>query len=120
MTSLREKLDNLKQSEIIKLTLNGKVMGLRVRSYDINKDKFFMYDFTVETVQNQGIRNFINSIQGSLSSEELISYNGRLCTQSEIESNINVSDFTSSRMAERVLKHFEKIYRYKQGLSVLG
>lgn len=111
--TLREMLNNIKQSEICKLKADGKILGLRVKYFNVNTCMFEYYDFELEIITNQSVKNFINSINNSMQSIELIHHNGLLVSKEEIEGSITVGNFDTEADAIKVLHPFIRIYRYK-------
>lgn len=112
--TLKEILNNVKQSEICKLKADGKILGLRVKYFNVNTCMFEYYDFELEIITNQGVKNFINSINSSMQSIELIHHNGLLASKEEIEGSITVGNFDTEADAIKVLHPFIRIYKYKE------
>lgn len=111
--TLREMLDQIKKSEIYKLKVDNTIIGLRVKSFNVNTCQFEYYDFELDIIHNQGVQNFINSIHNSLNTIDLIRHNGLLVSQEELNGQIKVGNFNNEADAIRVLHPFIKIYRYK-------
>lgn len=112
--TLRQKLDNILTAEIYKLTFNTKVVGLRVKLFNLSTGEFEYYDFTLQTVSgNQHMRDFVNSIQKGLSCIELQECNGVFASQEEISGVIIVREFKDEVNAVSVLSQVEKVYKYK-------
>ena len=108
--TLREKLENINKSEIIKLMYDGKVLGLRVKVFNVNTDVFEYYDFTLNTISgNQSVKNFINSLQNNMNSVDLIEHNGILASNEEINGSIIVKEFKTEHDAIRVLSQVKTI-----------
>ena len=116
--TLREILDNVKQSEIYKLKADGKIVGLRVKYFNVNVCKFEYYDFELDIITNQGVKNFVNSINSSMHSIDLIHYNGLLASKEEIDGSIAVGNFETEDDVIKVLQPFIRIYRYKNNTYI--
>lgn len=112
--TLREKLDKIKESEIFKLVYNGKVLGLRVKSFNVVTDKFDYYDFELSIITNQNVINFIRSIKDMKSVELIRTGNGLLISESEQKQGVVVGEFEDESDAIRVLQQFIRIYEYKK------
>lgn len=112
--TLREKLDKIKESEIFKLVYNGKVLGLRVKSFNVVTDKFDYYDFELSIITNQNVINFIRSIKDMKSVELIRTGNGLLISESEQKQGVVVGEFEDESDAIRVLQPFIRIYEYKK------
>lgn len=111
--TLRETLDNLKKSEIYKLVFEGHILGLRVKTYNIDKGCFNYYDFETSIISNQGVKDFINSINKQMKSIELQRYNGLLMSKDEVENGITIMEFEDEAQASLILQPFIRIYKYK-------
>ena len=112
-------LSKIKESEIYKLVLDGDVIGLRVKVYNVELGNFDYYDFTLRTVENnKAIRDFINSNQNSFSSIKLIEYNDVYSSEDEINGTIVVKEFKDEANVVNVLRPMVDIYRYKAGDGV--
>jgi hypothetical protein len=110
--TLQEKLTYVKQSEISKLKFNNSILGLRTKYFDVNTDTFEYYDFELDVIKNQKVRNFINSL--NMNSIELHrDGNGLLISDDEEKNNVIVKEFKDEEDAIRVLSVFPKIYKYK-------
>ena len=51
--TLTEKLNYVKQSELYKLAYNGKVLGLRVKIFNSETEKFNYYDFELDLIKSK-------------------------------------------------------------------
>ena len=114
--TLKEILNNVKQSEICKLKAYGRILGLRVKCFNVNTCMFEYYDFELEIITNQDVKNFVNSINSSMKSIELIPVvgsTGLLMSKEEIEGSITVGNFDTEADAIKVLHPFIRIYKYK-------
>lgn len=110
---IREILYNLNQSEIFKLVFNGKAVGLRVKSFNVETEKFDYYDFDVENIKNQGLMNFIKSIKNMNVIELRRTGNGLLMSDDEIQNGVVIQEFENETVAMRVLHPFIRIYKLK-------
>lgn len=114
--TLREKLDNIKQAEIFKLIFEGKVVGLRVKSYNVNFDTFEYYDFTLKTISgNQAVKDFVNGLQSRMSCVELIEHGDIFASREEIDGSITVKEFKTEREALHVLGQVKQILEVMEG-----
>jgi hypothetical protein len=112
--TLQEKLSYIKQSEIFKLKFEGNILGLRTKYFNVNSDSFEYYDFELDVIQNQKVRNFLNTL--SMNSIDLHrNGNGLLISDDEEKNNVIVKEFKDEDDAVRVLSVFPKIYKYKEG-----
>lgn len=108
MVKLRDKIENLRKSEIVKLVYQGTVYGLRVIIYNVNTDVFEYYDFSPKTVKNESFQQFVTMhtfreiplyLKGSL-----------LITQEELEGKITVREFKDEDEVAKVLNRMMKLY----------
>lgn len=107
-------LDNVKSCAIYKLRYNNKIVGLRVKHYDIIGNKFDYYDFELGTVgSNKDMKDFINSIHSSLESIDLIDYNNVLASKKEIAGLVSVQEFKDTNSALKVLSSVRCLYERK-------
>jgi hypothetical protein len=111
---LRDKLNNIKESEIYKLVYEGEVIGLRVKSFDVNYDRFNYYDFELSLIKDQHVINFINSIKDMGTIELKQTGTGLLMSDMEIKQKVIVGEFESEADAVAVLRPFIRIYKYKE------
>lgn len=104
-------LNNIKSCGIYKLRYNKKIIGLRVKCYNLASGNFDYYDFELETIsENRGIKDFINSIHSSLDVIDLISYNNVLASEDEINGFISVKEFKDTESAINVLSSVKCLY----------
>lgn len=109
--TLREILDNAKQSEIYKLRCDGKIIGLRVKRYNVNTGQFEYYDFETSIILNMNVRNFINGL--SMKTIELNHVNGLLMSEAEVRGEIIVGNFETEAEAVKALQPFIRIYKLR-------
>lgn len=112
--TLREKLDKLKLSEIYKLKYDGKVVGLRVKVYNVSSDNYDYYDFSLSIIENESIKKFINSIESGLNSINLVQSGDLLITKEELNGSISVMEFKSEREAVSVLNAVVYVYECRK------
>ena len=60
---LFEKLGYIKQSELYKLTYNGSVLGLRVKLYDSESEKFGYCDFSLDLIKNKDLLDYFKGLK---------------------------------------------------------
>lgn len=113
--TLAEKLVKIKESEIYKLTFEGKVLGLRVKFFDANQEKFLYYDFSLDAIQNKDMIRFIKSIKGMRSIALYRDGNGLLVSREEVLNKLIIQEFDSDEAAVRVLEPLTHIYAAKEG-----
>ena len=112
--TLVEKLAKIKESELFKLMFDGKVLGLRVKFFDVNADKFLYYDFELDIVrQNKGVVAFVRSIGNMRSIQLQRNGNGLLVSEDELNNGIIVQEFESEADAVKVLEPLRAIYKAK-------
>lgn len=114
--NLNEKIEKIKQSELYKLSFEGKVLGLRVKIYNSNTDKFNYYDFELELIKSKALIDFVKSIE-NMKSIALKRENGMLLSGSEINNNIIIQEFEDTVAAESVLSSLKFIYETKKSSS---
>lgn len=113
--TLAEKLAKIKESELFKLMFDGKVLGLRVKFFDANEDKFVYYDFELDIVrQNKGVVSFVRSIGNMRSIQLHRDGNGLLVSDDEVKNNLIIQEFESEEDAVRVLEPLREIYKAKE------
>lgn len=114
--TLVEKVSHVKESEIFKLVFEGKVLGLRVRFFDVNIDKFLYYDFELDTIKgNQGVVQFINSINKDMRSISLSrNGSGLLVSEDEVKHGVIVQEFENESDAVTVLGLLSRIYKVRR------
>lgn len=112
--TLAEKLGMLKESELFKLVFEGRVLGLRVKIYNVNSDKFEYYDFEAELLHDKQMIRFVNSVQKTLGTIALRrDGNGSLVSDEELKGGIKIAEFENEADAVRVLSQLQKIYEAK-------
>lgn len=112
--TLRQKLDNVESSEIFKLVFEGKILGLRIKFFNVNTEVFEYYDFNTSIISHQDVKNFLNKIASNMKSLELIrTGNGLLMTDDEINNHTVIGEFENESNAIKVLVPFIRIYKMK-------
>lgn len=111
MLTLRQKLDNLKSSKVIRLNWEGKTVGLRVMLYSLTTDIFSYYDFATDYVSSPDIRQFLKS--GDFPVEHLIAHNNLLVTEDEKQGKVSPQEFKNQEQAEAILRQVMDICTYK-------
>lgn len=111
MLTLRQKLDNLKSSKVIRLNWEGKTVGLRVMLYSLTTDTFSYYDFATDYVSSSDIRQFLKS--GDFPVEHLIAHNNLLVTEDEKQGKVLPQEFKNQEQAEAILRQVMDICTYK-------
>ena len=110
--TLFEKLEHIKQSELYKLAYNGKVLGLRVKIFNSETEKFNYYDFELDLIKSKDLKDFVKGLQ-SMKSIALKEHNGLLMSGAEINNNIVIQEFKDTGVAEDVLSKLKLIYESK-------
>lgn len=110
--TLTEKLECIKQSELYKLSFEGKVLGLRVKIYNSEIEKFNYYDFELELIKSKELVDFVKGLQ-CMKSITLKRQNGMLLSGAELNNNIVIQEFEDSGVAESVLYKLKMIYDSK-------
>ena len=115
--TLREKLSKVSESEIFKLVYYDKVIGFRVKSFNINTDEYEYYDFHIKIIaSNDAVKNFITGLQ-NMRSLKLKQYDTLLMTEDEINGSVKPREFKDEKDAIRVLEPFVQIYKYKNTIG---
>lgn len=110
--TLVEKLSLIKQSELYKLAYNGKVLGLRVKIFNSETEKFNYYDFELDLIKSKELVDFVKGLHG-MKSIALKKQNGLLLSGAELNNNIVIQEFKDSGVAEGVLFKLKLIYDSK-------
>ncbi len=113
---ITEILDSVKKSEVFALTYEGKVLGLRVKYFDVNTLDFCFYDFRLRLVSGDTVlRDFIESHQKEFTKVALIEKDGILASQAELDGRITANEFESENDAIATLRRVKDVYDYKKG-----
>lgn len=110
--TLAEKLNLIKQSELYKLSYNGKVLGLRVKIFNSETEKFNYYDFELDLIKSKDLIEFVKSLHG-MKSIALKMQNDLLLSGAEINNNVVIQEFKDPGVAEDVLFKLKLIYDSK-------
>lgn len=110
--TLAEKLNLIKQSELYKLSYNGKVLGLRVKIFNSETEKFNYYDFELDLIKSKELVDFVKGLHG-MKSIALKKQNDLLLSGAELNNNIVIQEFKDSGVAEDVLFKLKLIYESK-------
>lgn len=110
--TLAEKLNLIKQSELYKLSYNGKVLGLRVKIFNSETEKFNYYDFELDLIKSKELVDFVKGLHG-MKSIALKKQNDLLLSGAELNNNIVIQEFKDSGVAEDVLFKLKLIYDSK-------
>ena len=110
--TLAEKLNLIKQSELYKLAYNGKVLGLRVKIFNSETEKFNYYDFELDLIRSKELVDFVKGLHG-MKSIALKKQNDLLLSGAEINNNVVIQEFKDSGVAEDVLFKLKLIYDSK-------
>lgn len=127
MMSLRSRYNKLLTSSIARLTdMSNKTVGMRVKIYDIELDKFLYFDFSTSIVSAGEIKNFLKENLSSFIAlplckefvrEEIV--NGEkvkmryTMTQEEYDNKLVISEFKSESEANIYLTLMMEIYKWK-------
>lgn len=114
--TLNEKVAKTKESEIYKLVFENSVLGLRVKCFNVNTDKFEYYDFSLDIIKNKEIIDFLNGIKG-MKSIALIRKDGLLLSGAELNNNLVIQEFEDTGVAEQVLNKVRIVYDYSSNTS---
>lgn len=113
--SILSHLSKLEESTVYKLSYEGRILGLRVKYYSLEDKTFHFYDFEISYVKRQDLRDYLNKHSREFKSLELISYNGLVCTQDEVDGKISVQEFKDELSAGTILDSVIKIMKEKEG-----
>lgn len=114
--TLNEKVAKTKESEIYKLVFENSVLGLRVKCFNVNTDKFEYYDFSLDIIKNKELMDFLNGIKG-MKSIALIRKDGLLLSGAELNNNLVIQEFEDTGVAEQVLNKVRIVYDYNSNTS---
>lgn len=112
---LSEKISMLYKSEILRLNWQGSTVGLRVKMFNVNTDKFDYYDFSIKYVTSSQVREFLSRQKFKI--DELYEHNGVLMTKDEIQSSYIVKEFKSEDEALDILIPLVKLYNMKKEVA---
>lgn len=108
---ITELVDKSLQQGIYKLTLNGKVLGLRIKIYNSSMDSFQYFDFDIDLIQSSAkVYKFLQGNQNKFECLPLKEYNGRYYTSEELRGSISVAEFTNSSDAVKALAKIHVLY----------
>lgn len=110
--TLAEKLNLIKQSELYKLSYNGKVLGLRVKIFNSETEKFNYYDFELDLIKSKELVDLVKGLHG-MKSIALKKQNDLLLSGAEINNNVVIQEFKDTGVAEDVLFKLKLIYDSK-------
>lgn len=110
--TLVEKLSLIKQSELYKLSYNGKVLGLRVKIFNSETEKFNYYDFELDLIKSKELVDFVKGLHG-MKSIALKKQNDLLLSGAELNNNVVIQEFKDPGVAEDVLFKLKLIYDSK-------
>lgn len=109
---LSEIAEKAKGSKIWRLLYNRKVLGFRVKSYNVAKDCYEYYDFDIDIVKNiPEYLQFFKDNNSKLEYYTLKSVNGRLYTESELKGEYEASEITTKEETVNVLRPVILLYR---------
>lgn len=112
--TLVERLEQVKASELFKLTFEGKVLGLRAKFFNVNDEKFEYYDFELSVVRKKDIIQFVKSIKNMRSIQLMRNGSGLLVSEDEVRNNLIIGEFETEADALRVLEPMKAIYEAKE------
>ena len=110
--SFTKAVEKLKtETKISLLTFEGKNIGFRASIYDVEKDAMNYYDFSLSSVKDKKLQNFLNSIQNKFDTIPTRNVNGLFTTDMELQSNIIVQEFKDEESLNRIMSVFYHIYQ---------
>lgn len=112
--TLADKLTKLKESELFKLVFDGKTLGLRIKLFDVNKDVFLYYDFTLEMVTDRELQSFVKSIEKMRAVPLHRNGSGLLVSDDEVKHNLIIQEFETPDDAAKALNMLRQIYETKR------
>ena len=110
--TLKDIISSIKESEICKLKFEGKVLGLRVKNFNVNTLQFDYFDFELDVIKDKEIINFVKGLS-DMKSISLRKNRGFLVSEAEMHNNVVIKEFEDTYSAETVLKTIMNIYKYK-------
>jgi len=125
--SLRARYDKLLASAVARLvTTTGKTVGMRLKLYDIDEDKFLYFDFSISIIKDEAIRSFLKSNLDSFETLPLCKEVTRQVqkdgvptievyslTQEEYDKGLIVSEFENESEARGYLLYMMEIFKWK-------
>lgn len=110
--SLKEISQKAVQSKIWKLTKDGKVLGFRVKAFDVGTNSFSYYDFDIDIVKKlPDLLEFFKDKIKTFEGNSLKSVNDRLYTQEELDGVYEAQELFSDEDVLSVLKPVILLYK---------
>ncbi len=109
--SVADTIKKIKENnEIYILTLDGKPLGLRVKTTEQYDSEVQYFDFTLDTIkENKQAKEFISSVNKDLKKLPLMLHDGCYVTEEELK-GAKVGCFTDSDHAAKVIMHVKAVY----------
>lgn len=116
--ALKDIVNKALGSEIRGLTLDGQLLGFRVKSYNTKTDDYAYFDFDIEIVKNTPeLYEFFKDISKTLKTSKLHRSNGMLYTKEEMQGSYIARELLAKEDTVSILRPV--ILLYKRGyLSV--
>lgn len=109
--SARAVYNSLINSKLYFLEYNGTTLGVRAELFNVATRRVNYYDFSLNTLKNDGAKRFLTSIKSKMSKKQIIKHGELLLTREEIDHNIVITECKSDTEIVRVLAPFVEIYR---------
>lgn len=109
---LREMFNHIRESEIIKLTYQGSLIGLRISVFDPDAQGFKVYDFDKKYVQDKKIQSFLSNNMNNFRAQELMPHNNSFMTSDEISGAVQVLELKSAEETDKILTKVKAVYEY--------
>lgn len=122
--SILSRYRKLLTSDVSKLTLDGKIVALRLKLYDIDVDNFLYFDFYTSFVKDNELQSFLRTNTSQFPELPLcvkrVEHDKEAgvdrvlyLTKEEAENNLVIQEFKETSEAEAYLRLIKKIYSWK-------
>ena len=110
--SFTQAVEKLKtETKISLLTFEGRNIGFRASIYDVEKDCMDYYDFSLNSVKDKKLQNFLNSIQSRFDSIPTQRVNGMFTTEMELVNKVIIKEFKDQDSLNKIMSVYYKIYK---------
>ena len=107
--SIRNIINNIKESNIYKLICNGKIVGLRVKYFEHSLNSFIYYDLDLDKANSSDFLRSYISTSNNLRLIELHEKGGLLISDDELANNIIIQEFRNLDHAVAIIKKIIQI-----------
>ena len=107
--TVREKINLIKQTQIYKLVFEGQIRGFRLSMYNDDIESLEYYDFIIEDVQDESIKDYIREHIDELKELQLVMNGDYLETKAEQGTVIKVRELNQEQTTDFTKKAIEII-----------